>query len=150
MWVVIDADVRGRRLADQLAERELTAPINILFVKYVRRHPRRVRQDKGRSESVDLYTLTNRDGLVAKITNLGGHVTELHVPDRNGHMADIVLGHSTLDPYLDRRTNPYFGSIVGRYANRIAKGKFTLDGKQYTLDANSGGNHLHGGKRGST
>ena len=97
---------------------------------------------------MDLYTLTNRDGLVAKITNLGGHVTELQVPDRNGHMADIVLGHSTLDPYLDRRTNPYFGSIVGRYANRIAKGKFTLDGKQYTLDASSGGNHLHGGKVG--
>ncbi len=127
---------------------KLTAPINILFVKYVRRHPRRVRQDEGRSESVDLYTLTNRDGLVAKITNLGGHVTELQVPDRSGHMADIVLGHSTLDPYLDRRTNPYFGSIVGRYANRIAKGKFTLDGKQYTLDASSGGNHLHGGKVG--
>ena len=79
---------------------------------------------------MDLYTLTNRDGLVAKITNLGGHLTELHVPDRNGHMADIVLGHSTLDPYLDRTINPYFGSIVGRYANRIAKGRFTLDGKQ--------------------
>ena len=73
MWVVIDADVRGRRLADQLAERESTAPINILFVKYVRRHPRRVRQDEGRRESVDLYTLTNRNGLIAKITNLGGH-----------------------------------------------------------------------------
>ena len=97
---------------------------------------------------MDLYTLTNRNGLVAKITNLGGHVTELHVPDRDGRMADIVLGHSTLDPYLDRKTNPYFGSIVGRYANRIAKGKFTLDGKQYTLDANNGGNHLHGGMMG--
>jgi hypothetical protein len=62
---------------------------------------------------VDLYTLTNRNGLVAKITNLGGHLTELHVPDRNGQMADIVLGHSTLEPYLDHKTNPYFGSIVG-------------------------------------
>jgi aldose 1-epimerase len=97
---------------------------------------------------VDLYTLTNRNGLVAKITNFGGHLTELHVPDRNGEMADIVLGHSTLEPYLDRTTNPYFGSIVGRYANRIAKGEFTLDGKQYTLDASSGGNHLHGGRVG--
>ena len=97
---------------------------------------------------MDLYTLTNRNGLVAKITNLGGHLTELHVPDRNGQMADIVLGHSTLEPYLDHKTNPYFGSIVGRYANRIAKGKFTLDGQQYTLDASSGGNHLHGGKTG--
>ena len=97
---------------------------------------------------MDLYTLTNRNGLVAKITNLGGHLTELHVPDRNGQLADIVLGHSTLEPYLDHKTNPYFGSIVGRYANRIAKGKFTLDGKEYTLDASSGGNHLHGGKVG--
>jgi aldose 1-epimerase len=97
---------------------------------------------------VDLYTLTNRDGLVAKITNLGGHVTELQVPDRSGHMADIVLGHSTLKSYLDRTINPYFGSIVGRYANRIAKGRFTLDGKQYTLDASSGGHHLHGGRTG--
>jgi aldose 1-epimerase len=100
------------------------------------------------SESVDLYTLINRNGLVAKVTDLGGHLTELHVPDRNGEMADVVLGHSTLEPYLDRTTNPYFGSIVGRYANRIAKGEFVLDGKQYTLDASSGGNHLHGGRVG--
>jgi aldose 1-epimerase len=97
---------------------------------------------------VDLYTLVNRNGFLAKITNLGGHLTELHVPDRNGQMADVVLGHSTLESYLDRTVNPYFGSIVGRYANRIAKGRFTLDGKQYTLDASSGGNHLHGGKTG--
>ena len=62
---------------------------------------------------MDLYTLTNRNGLVAKITNLGGRLTELHVLDRNGQMADIVLGHSTLEPYLDHKTNPYFGSIVG-------------------------------------
>ena len=97
---------------------------------------------------MDLYTLINRDGLVAKITDLGGHLTELHVPDRNGELADVVLGHGTLAPYLDRTTNPYFGSIVGRYANRIAKGEFALDGEQYTLDASSGGNHLHGGKVG--
>jgi aldose 1-epimerase len=84
----------------------------------------------------------------ANLFNFGGHLTELHVPDRNGQLADIVLGHSTLEPYLDHKTNPYFGSIVGRYANRIANGKFTLDGKQYTLDASSGGNHLHGGKMG--
>ena len=97
---------------------------------------------------MDMYTLTNRHGLVAKITAFGGHLTELRVPDRNGHMADVVLGHSTLEPYLDRKTNPYFGSIVGRYANRIAKGEFVLDGKQYTLDASSGGHHLHGGRTG--
>jgi aldose 1-epimerase len=70
---------------------------------------------------VDRYNLTNRNGLVAKITNLGGHLTDLHVPDRDGQLADIVLGHSTLEPYLDHKTNPYFGSIVGRYANRITK-----------------------------
>jgi Aldose 1-epimerase len=86
---------------------------------------------------VDLYTLTNRNGLVAKITNLAGRLTELHVLDRNGQMADIVLGHSTLEPYLDHKTNPLL-RLDRRYANRITKGKFTLDGKQYTLDASSG------------
>ena len=97
---------------------------------------------------MDVYTLTNRNGLVARITDLGGHVTELHVPDRHGRLADIVLGHSALERYLDRSTNPYFGSIVGRYANRIAEGRFTLDGTPYTLDANNGGHHLHGGTTG--
>ncbi len=94
------------------------------------------------------YTLTNRDGLVATITDLGGHLTELHVPDRNGRTADVVLGHSALESYRDRAINPYFGAIVGRYANRIAGGRFTLDGTPYTLDTNDGGNHLHGGVRG--
>ena len=70
------------------------------------------------------------------------------MPDRNGQLADIILGHRTLEPYLDHKANPYFGSIIGRYANRIAEGKFALDGKQYTLDASSGGHHLHGGKMG--
>ena len=98
---------------------------------------------------MELYTSTKiRNGLVAKITNFGGNLTELQVPDRDGHMADVVLGHSTLERYLDRKTNPYFGAIAGRYANRIAKGKFTLDGKEYTLATNNGANHLHGGKKG--
>ena len=81
--------------------------------------------------AVDLYTLTNANGLVAKITNYGGILTSLKVPDRNGNLADIVLGYESLDKYLE--STPYFGSIVGRYANRIAGGKFTLDGVEYTL-----------------
>lgn len=97
-------------------------------------------------EAVDLYTLTNKNGLVAKITNYGGIVTELHVPDKNGQLGDIVLGFNNLDAYL--AGHPYFGALIGRYANRIAKGKFTLDGKEYTLATNNEPNHLHGGDKG--
>ena len=92
---------------------------------------------------VDLYTLTNRNGMVVKITNYGGIVVSIQVPDRDGNFADVVLGYDNLDDYLER--NRYFGCITGRYANRIAKGKFSLDGKQYTLATNNGENHLHGG-----
>lgn len=95
---------------------------------------------------VDLYTLTNANGLVAKITNYGGTVTELWVPDRNGKLGDIVLGFDNLADYEEK--SPYFGCLVGRYGNRIAKGKFTLDGKEYTLATNDGENHLHGGLKG--
>ena len=95
---------------------------------------------------VDLYTLTNSNGLVARITNYGTIITELHVPDRSGKMADVVLGFDNLDQYL--KGHPYFGCTVGRFANRIAKGKFTLDGKSYTLAVNNGPNHLHGGLQG--
>jgi len=95
---------------------------------------------------VQLYTLTNKNGLVAKITNYGAIVTELHVPDRNGTLADIVLGFDSLDGYVNGRS--YFGAIVGRVANRIRNAEFTLDGKHYTLEANDKPHHLHGGKRG--
>ena len=95
---------------------------------------------------VDLYTLTNARGLVAKITNYGAILTELHAPDKTGRMGDIVLGFDNLDAYL--KGHPFFGSTVGRYANRIAKGKFTLDGQEYTLVVNNGPNHLHGGTKG--
>jgi len=95
---------------------------------------------------VQLFTLTNKNGLVAKITNYGAIVTELHVPDRNGTLADIVLGFETLDAYV--KGNPYFGAIVGRVANRIRNAEFTLEGKHYTLEANDKPHHLHGGKRG--
>lgn len=95
---------------------------------------------------VEQYILTNAKGMTVKIITYGGIITELSVPDRAGKFADVVLGHDTLDGYL--AGHPYFGAIVGRYANRIAKGKFTLDGKEYTVATNNGPNHLHGGKKG--
>jgi aldose 1-epimerase len=81
-----------------------------------------------------------------KVTNYGGIITSLEVPDRYGKLSDIVLGYDDLGGYL--RETPYFGAIVGRYGNRIAKGKFVLDGKEYTLARNNGENHLHGGAKG--
>ncbi len=92
---------------------------------------------------VMLYTLRNKNGVEAKITNYGGIVVSLTAPDRNGQFADIVLGYDNLAGYL--KETPYFGCLVGRYGNRIAKGKFTLDGKTYTLATNNGPNALHGG-----
>ena len=97
-------------------------------------------------QNVDIYTLTNRRGVEVKITNYGGIITSLKVPDRKGNRDDIVLGFDNLDAYL--KGSPYFGAIVGRYANRIAKGRFTLNGRQYTLAVNNGENHLHGGIKG--
>ena len=96
--------------------------------------------------SVQLYTLTNKHGLVAKITNYGATLTELHVPDRTGALSDIVLGFESLDGYI--KGGPYFGAIVGRVANRIKDAEFTLEGKRYALDANDKPNHLHGGRKG--
>jgi aldose 1-epimerase len=95
---------------------------------------------------VDVYTLTNAGGSVAKIMTYGATLIQLRVPDREGKLADVVLGFDNLDGYL--AGHPFFGSTVGRYANRIAKGKFTLDGKEYTLAVNNGPNHLHGGTKG--
>src|ERR1043166_6991977 len=95
---------------------------------------------------VDLFTLRNSQGAEAKISNYGGIVVSLKVPDRNGKMGDVVLGYDHLEGYL--KETPYFGALVGRYGNRIAKGKFTLSGQQYTLATNNGPNALHGGLRG--
>jgi aldose 1-epimerase len=97
-------------------------------------------------QDVDIYTLTNRRGAEVKITNYGGIITSLKVPDRQGQVGDIVLGFDNLDAYL--KDNPYFGAIIGRYANRIARGRFSLNGHQYTLAVNNGENHLHGGIKG--
>jgi aldose 1-epimerase len=101
---------------------------------------------KADGKAVHLYTLTNAHGMVAKITTYGAILTELHVPDRTGKLEDVVLGFSSLDGYL--AGHPYFGTTVGRYANRIARGKFTLEGKEYTLAVNNGPNSLHGGLKG--
>jgi aldose 1-epimerase len=97
-------------------------------------------------KAVDLYTLTNSKGLVLKVTTYGTIITELHVPDRSGKLADIVHGFDNLEGYLKK--SPYFGATVGRIANRIKDAKFTLEGKTYKLLANDGTNHLHGGKKG--
>ncbi|MBP6978358.1 MAG: galactose mutarotase [Lentimicrobiaceae bacterium] len=98
------------------------------------------------STKVYLFTLTNANGAKMKVTNYGGIITSLEVPDRNGQLADIVLGYDHLDGYL--KETPYFGAIVGRYGNRIAGGKFMLDGQEYTLAQNDNGNTLHGGIKG--
>ena len=95
---------------------------------------------------VEVYTLRNKSGAEAKILNYGGLVISLKVPDRNGQLGDVVLGYDNLDGYL--KETPYFGALIGRYGNRIAKGKFTLDGKQYTLATNNFPNALHGGIKG--
>lgn len=97
-------------------------------------------------QNVDIVTLTNIHGMRASVMSYGASLQSLLVPDRDGKLADVVLGYDTLLGYLDRRQ--YFGATVGRYANRIAHGKFTLDGKRYSLTLNDGPNSLHGGIKG--
>ena len=98
-------------------------------------------------QEVKQYTLTNASGTVVKILNYGGYITNIMVPDKAGVKEDVVLGFDSLSGYL-QQGNPFMGCIVGRYANRIAKGKFTLDGKTYQLATNNNGNSLHGGLKG--
>ncbi|HEY8503421.1 MAG TPA: aldose epimerase family protein, partial [Gemmataceae bacterium] len=98
-------------------------------------------------KAVDVYTLSNRNGMTAKIITLGATVTELHVPDKSGKTADVVLGFDDVAGYRSER-NQYFGCATGRVANRIGGAKFTLDGKEYKLAANNGPHSLHGGKKG--
>jgi aldose 1-epimerase len=97
-------------------------------------------------QDVFLYTLKNTHGIEARITNFGAILVSLKVPDRRGHFADIVLGFDSLDEYIHAKR--FYGATVGRYANRIAGGKFTLDGVTYTLEKNNGENSMHGGVRG--
>jgi aldose 1-epimerase len=97
-------------------------------------------------KAVKLYTLTNVNGTVVKITNYGGIVTSWVTKDRAGNRSNVVIGYDSLAPYL--QAPPYFGAIIGRYGNRIAKGTFAIDGTTYALATNDGPNHLHGGKKG--
>jgi len=107
------------------------------------------RSDFGKTaegEAVDLFVLKGAGGMEVAITNYGGIVTSIKAPDRDGKLGDVVLGFDKLEGYL--AGHPFFGCITGRYANRIAQGMFTLDGKTYTLAKNNGENHLHGGRKG--
>ena len=99
------------------------------------------------ADSIFQYTLKNKDGMLVKILNYGGTVTDIITPDKNGKMGNVVLGYESLDGYL-QTGNPYFGCQVGRYANRIANAKFILNGNEYKLAANNNGNTLHGGLKG--
>lgn len=98
-------------------------------------------------QAITEYTITNPSGVQVSIINYGGTVTKLMVPDKKGAMGDVVLGYENLDGFL-QKGNPYFNALIGRYGNRIAAAKFTLDGKAYTLAANNNGNTLHGGNKG--
>ena len=99
-------------------------------------------------EGIDVneYTLSNQQGMEVSIINYGGIITSWTAKDKNGVYEDIVLGYNELSEY--EKETPYFGAIIGRYGNRIAKGKFSIDGKEYTLAVNNGENHLHGGMKG--
>jgi aldose 1-epimerase len=97
-------------------------------------------------KAVEIYTLTNAHRVEMRMITYGGIITSLKVPDRSGHFGDIVLGFDTIDGYL--KDSPYFGALIGRYGNRIAKGQFTLDGNTFKLATNNGPNHLHGGVKG--
>ncbi len=94
-------------------------------------------------EQTTLYTLTNANGVVVKLSNFGGTITSINIPDRAGKMGDIILGFNDVDGYLKNKS--FFGSVIGRFGNRIGKGQFTLEGKKYQLTLNDGPNHLHGG-----
>ena len=98
------------------------------------------------TQGLKIYTLTNAKGLVATITNFGGKIMSLLVPDKTGTMADIVHGYDAPEKYLNG--NPYFGALIGRYANRIAGGQFSIDNVSYQLNVNNGSNALHGGSNG--
>ena len=103
--------------------------------------------DKIKNKNTNLYTLKNDNGVICEITNYGARVVSLWVPDKDGNFDDIVLGLSSLKDYL-KSEERYLGATVGRYANRINSGKFSIDGEVYELVKNNGNNHLHGGKKG--
>ena len=118
-----------------------------------RRPPKKVGVSKssfGKTKAgaaVEAYTLTNANGMAVKIITYGAAIQSLSVPDKAGKLADVALGFDSMKGYQSKG-NPYFGCVVGRYANRIAEGKFTLEGKEYVLAKNNGAHHLHGGTAG--
>ena len=95
---------------------------------------------------VSVFTLTNRQGMQVKVLDFGAIISEIHVPDRNGSFADVVLGFDRIEPYL--HNSAFLGAVIGRFGNRIAEGRFSLDGKDYQLAVNNAPNHLHGGNQG--
>ena len=99
-------------------------------------------------KQVALYTLKSETGMIMQVTNFGGHVVSLWTPDKNGTMGDVVLGHNTLKEYVDFQGERFIGCVVGRYANRIAKGEFTIDSITYHVPLNNNGQSLHGGLKG--
>lgn len=99
-------------------------------------------------KKISLYTLQNKNGLKLSATNLGARVVELWIPDKDGEFKDIVLGYINIDQYLNNTGERFLGAVCGRYANRIAKGHFTIDGKEYNLPINNNGQTLHGGIKG--
>ena len=128
----------------------LTALLVLTTALVVLAQPKITKRSFGKTPAgvnVDIYTLRNAKGMEARITNYGGIVVSLTAPDRKGTMTDIVLGFNDLESYLTKN-NPYFGAIIGRYGNRIGKGRFTLNGTEYKLAVNNGENHLHGGIKG--
>ena len=97
-------------------------------------------------QHVSVFTLTNRQGMQVKVLDFGAIISEIHVPDRDGNFADVVLGFDRIEPYL--HNSAFLGAVIGRFGNRIAEGRFSLDGKDYQLAVNNPPNHLHGGNQG--
>jgi galactose mutarotase-like enzyme len=136
---------------NQKAEASFSTDSSYQTKKQEKKQTSIVKTEFGQTENgqkVYLYTLTNTNGLVAKITNYGAILTELHLPDNNGELDDVVLGFDSLGDYLAANRYLYFGAVVGRVANRIANAEFTLDGRQYNLAANAAPHHIHGGNKG--
>lgn len=123
---------------DEAAAADSTAVVQLDSTKF---------QNEIDGKKTNLYVLKNKNGMQAAFTNYGGRLVSLLVPDSAGKPVDVVVGFDSVDGFVNS-TEPYFGATIGRYGNRIAKGKFTLDGKQYTLATNNGQNTLHGGKKG--
>jgi len=134
---------------NQKAEASFSTDSSYQTKKQEKKQTSIVKTEFGRTEDgqkVALYTLTNTNGLVAKITNYGAILTELHLPDNKGKLDDVVLGFDTLKDYFAANRYLYFGAVVGRVANRIKDARFTLDGQEYNLAANAAPHHIHGGR----